>query len=162
MVWTKHGTQGAAKCVNDLPNAFWPYLWSITERTQGNIEFIVIYDKKHHILTRQHRIYLLYIWYTAPYRRWWRHLRVCSLTDQKYEPVKTFVLVMWTTIHARVYAFHLNLKSLLPFPRYCGIFRLFLLCEKNLQHRRGRRQGRNPMETLLFMYRRKYIGNFLT
>ena len=69
-------------------------------------------------------------------------------------------------IHARVYAFHLNLKSLLPFPRYCGIFRLFLLCEKNLQHRRGRRrgrrQGRNPMETLLFMYRQKYIGNFLT
>ena len=115
-----------------------------------------------HRLTRQHRIYLLYIWYKAPCRRWWRHLRVCPLTDQKYEPVKTFLLVIWTTIHALVYTFHLNLISLLPFPRYCGIFRLFLLCEKNLQHRRGRRQGRKPMETLLFMYRQKYIGNFLT
>ena len=115
-----------------------------------------------HRLTRQHRIYLFYIWCKAPYRRWWRHLLVCPLTDQKYEPVKTFMLVIWTTIHARVYAFHLNLKSLLSFARYCGVFRLFLLCEKNLQHRRGRRQGRNPMETLLFMYRQKYIGNFLT
>ena len=46
MVWTKRGTRGAAKCVSDFPNAFWPYLWSITERTQGNIEFIVIYDKR--------------------------------------------------------------------------------------------------------------------
>ena len=54
------------------------------------------------------------------------------------------MLGILTTIHARVYAFHLNLKSLLPFPRYCGVFRLFLLCEKNLQHRRGRRQGRKP------------------
>ena len=58
------------------------------------------------------------------------------------------------------YAFHLNLKSLIPFPRYCGIFRLFLLCEKNLQHRQGRL--RNPMETLLFMDRQKYSGNIWT
>ena len=58
------------------------------------------------------------------------------------------------------YAFHLNLKSLIPFPRYCGIFRLFLLCEKNLQHRQGRL--RNLMETLLFMDRQKYIGNIWT
>ena len=50
VVWTKRGTRGAAKCVSDFPNAFWPYLYSITERTQGNIEFIVIYDKKHHIV----------------------------------------------------------------------------------------------------------------
>ena len=58
------------------------------------------------------------------------------------------------------YAFHLNLKSLIPFPRYCGIFRLFLLCEKNLQHRQGRL--RNLMETLLFMDRLKYSGNIWT
>ena len=58
------------------------------------------------------------------------------------------------------YAFHLNLKSLIPFPRYCGIFRLFLLCEKNLQHRQSRL--RNPVETLLFMDRQKYIGNIWT
>ena len=50
MWYEQNVVHGAQLSVSDFPNAFWPYLLSITERTQGNIEFIVIYDKEHHIV----------------------------------------------------------------------------------------------------------------
>ena len=48
--------EATAECVADVVTTFWPLLWSITEQTHGNMEFIYLYNNESFLISKSFKI----------------------------------------------------------------------------------------------------------
>ena len=104
----KSGRRGAAEC-------YWcsyrilTFLWSFTERTNGDMESICFYDEKHQWRCQWWRHLCVFddvMRLSGDAIRWrllWRHLCVCPPMDHRQEPIKMIVYLTFYSVYELVF-----------------------------------------------------------
>ena len=103
----KSGTRGAAEC-SWCSFRILTFLWSFTERTNGDMESICFYDEKHQVTVPVMTPFMR-IWWRHAFK-WWRHTVTSVMTsfmrlssNRSQEPIKMIIYLTFYSVYELVF-----------------------------------------------------------